>query len=789
MIKLGQDRYWSKVNRAKASGMLTTIPSGQKLLSESSIQMADALVRWMNEASGKPGKRHRALPYLAKLPTRVTGGIVCRVILDSISQHKTLVSTSMAVARYLEDEIKFRELKENEPAMWKHIKRVLDRFTSYFNKQKFIKRTATSNNIVLSSWNKSDALKVGITCVELFKQSTGIIEIVTRKVSRGRAITMVLPTDDLIEWLNKSNNSSELLKPVFLPMVEAPSNWADPYLGGYNSKELHRRPLVKAISKNYHNEIEDAPMDNVYTAVNTIQQTPFRINKDVYKTMNYFWKKGLSVGNLPSMQDDPVPTKPVDIETNEEARKEWRRLAAKIRFENEKQNSKRLQLSKVLWMAHKFKDEKIYYPQFLDFRGRCYPTPYFLTPQGPDWSKSLLMFGNSCPIESENGTAWLSIHLANCFGLSKESFEDRISWVWDNQDMIMSIAKDPRGYTAWGEADDPWQFLAACIEWGKFKDYGMGYESYLPISQDATNQGLQLFSLLLRDPVAALATNCCNRDKPGDVYGEVANSVLEKLKNSSNPYAPIWLKFGVDRSACKRSCMTLCYGSTFFACKEYTHDWFYDKLKKDKQGVNPFGDETYRPCNFLSELIWDSIGEVVKSARQGMDWLRECASILVDNNTTVRWVCPNGFIVKMDYENTNSKIIKTAIGDVIRQHSLRFTTGSMNRRKTINGISANFIHSLDGIGGLLGTTTLLAKQHGIVDLSEVHDSYSTHAEKSALLSACIRQATVEIFSDDLLENFRQQLQSQLPEGIILPDPPQKGDFRIESVLDSDYYFS
>ena len=117
MIDLGRDRYLSKINKAKSMGLETTIPSGQKLLSECSMKMADELVRWMKKASTQPGRRHRALPYLAKLPTRVTGGIVCQVILDSISQQKTLVSTAMSVARYLEDEIKFRDLKENQPRL------------------------------------------------------------------------------------------------------------------------------------------------------------------------------------------------------------------------------------------------------------------------------------------------------------------------------------------------------------------------------------------------------------------------------------------------------------------------------------------------------------------------------------------------------------------------------------------------------------------------------------------------------------------------------------------------
>ena len=72
---------------------------------------------------------------------------------------------------------------------------------------------------------------------------------------------MVLPTDDLLNWIQKSNHHSELMSPVLLPMVENPSPWVDVYLGGYNSKQMYRRPLIKANSKSYYKEIEDIPMD------------------------------------------------------------------------------------------------------------------------------------------------------------------------------------------------------------------------------------------------------------------------------------------------------------------------------------------------------------------------------------------------------------------------------------------------------------------------------------------------------------------------------------------------
>jgi DNA-directed RNA polymerase len=69
----------------------------------------------------------------------------------------------------------------------------------------------------------------------------------------------------------------------------------------------------------------------------------------------------------------PVPAKPVDFETNSEARSAWMRDAAKVHEANAFMASKRLQFSQRLWIAGKFRGESSSHE--LDFRGRIYPVP------------------------------------------------------------------------------------------------------------------------------------------------------------------------------------------------------------------------------------------------------------------------------------------------------------------------------------------------------------------------------------------------------------------------------
>lgn len=234
--------------------------------------------------------------------------------------------------------------------------------------------------------------------------------------------------------------------------------------------------------------------------------------------------------------------------------------------------------------------------------------------------------------------------------------------------------------------------------------------------------------------------------------------------------------------------MTLCYGSTFFSCRTYTAEWFYNELR-DKNRENPFGQETYRPCNFLAELIWESIGEVVGSARAGMDWLREVASICLDNDTPIRWVTPLGFPVLMDYRKKNKNVVKTVVNGVIRQHRVLEDNEDRDRRKSINAFPPNVIHSLDGLGGLLGETINLGLDNGIDNYLAVHDSIATHAQLIGILSGCIREGTISIFEEPIFNNLRDSLLASLPSGVQLPAEPPKGNLRLTQVRDSEYYFS
>src|SRR5207253_8121323 len=82
----------------------------------------------------------------------------------------------------------------------------------------------------------------------------------------------------------------------------------------------------------------------------------------------------------------------------------------------------------------------------------------------------------------------------------------------------------------WTEADQPWLFLAASLEWKRYKEEGPGMISHLPISMDGSCNGYQHLSAIGLDPIGGRATNLIPCDDPEDIYQWVSDLVCDRMR-------------------------------------------------------------------------------------------------------------------------------------------------------------------------------------------------------------------------------------------------------------------
>lgn len=791
MADMGRERYWAKVTSSRTRGRRTETPAGRLLLREAVGAVEGAVKAWLKRASMRAGQGHHTYKYVSLFAPGVVAMIAVRCVLDELGADNTLVRAAHGLGCALEEEARFNAVKDAESKVWRDLKRRLRRIRSKRSRAMILKDVSTKLALQFEPWPRKDKIRLGVVLIELIRQNTGLIEVVYKSATTpGKPLAraaMLVPTDSTLNWLEQSDEAHASLYPFYLPTLVEPRDWTDPWDGGYRTNLIVRRPMVKIHAARGLDAVASARMPAVYDAVNVLQRVSWRVNARVLETLSTLWEAGAPVADLPERVDEPPIPRPERF-VDDAARREHRRACAVRRQRIVSSRSRRVLVAKIHFMAKMFAGKPFYYPYQADFRGRLYPTPFFLQPQGPSVARGLLEFARGAPIRDQEQALWFKIHGANCFGVDKVPFRKRVNWVQESHARIASVAADPVADRWWAGASKPWEFLAWCFEYAAWFKSPATFVSHLPVNMDGSNNGLQIFSLLMRDRVGGEATNCTPGDAPRDIYQDVADTVTARLLESTDADAAKWLEFcggTIPRAATKRPVMTLPYGSTFHSCIHYTRDW-YEAERKARGGATPF-ERGYDCSVYLARLIWSAIGDTVGSARSCMAWLRECASILAAHKKPVRWTSPSGFPVVQRYMKWSTSVIRTAVGDTVRDLKCRTDTEEIARRKQMNGVSPNYVHSLDAAAMVKAVSR--ARRAGVKSFMVVHDSYGVLAADAPLMARTLRGVYVDMFSRPLLEQLRDELQRDLPDGVVLPPVPEGGDLDVSDVRKSQYFFA
>ena len=377
------------------------------------------------------------------------------------------------------------------------------------------------------------------------------------------------------QWLDQHQAIYEAMAvPIHLPMIVPPRQWSDIRGGGYLT--LSRTELVKCRNKKQRQVLEDSirsgNLHAVLSAVNTLQETPWRINNRLYQIMLTAWQEGYAVGGLPQCHRQESGSAlfrdaGAELPGRGAPQRPWDRRAGIKAVSDSMMMHMRFETCEKL-----VDEERFYFPYQLDYRGRAYPIPQVFNPQSDDIGRALLEFADG-KLLGARGAYWLAVYLTKLFGYDKVSFDERVEWVKTHEVDIRDSAENPlHGRRFWEKADKPWCFLAACIEWVDYCANGSTYESHLPVALDGTCNGLQHLSAMGRDEVGGLATNLVPDNRPQDLYQQVADCVnirLEADAKKGNAQARLWLTSGrIDRQVVKRATMTTPYGVTPHGIRE-----------------------------------------------------------------------------------------------------------------------------------------------------------------------------------------------------------------------------
>ena len=757
-------------------------------------------------ACGKAGKRMACIKFMQLFKPQVLAFFTAKVLLDRLTKKPVLQDMAINVGQYPEDELRLTSFEEQHPWLLKRIQN--EKETTRSRKRSEIIAAYNRYCDEWVSWTKDEKLHVGMKLIEIFEDRTGFIEIgMSKKTPKGKHFKIVMPTASVISFIDNNRDVAALMQPVYLPMVVPPTDWSSPRGGGYLTPNIPPLQLIKTSNRNYLEELEgmSEQMQGVYDAVNIIQKTPWAINEFVLVAFQMIHERGLAVGDLPSAEDIPKPPSPLAAdrdsttltETEKQAFKAWKKKASLIYDENVRINSKRLMVSRIKMIAEKFSVyEALYFVHNMDFRGRLYPAASHLSPQGNSLSKGLLRFADGKPLGTNEAAVELAIHGANCYGYDKASMQERVDWVVENQDRILQAGTDPMSDLWWAkEADSAWTFLAFCQEWVGYNENGYDHVSFIPCAKDGSCSGLQHFSAALRDPTGGAAVCLIPADRPSDIYQTVIDRTIVKVRadlgTEKGELAQLWLDFGMTRACSKRCTMTRVYGSTLYSARAFIQEYITDtdakRKQEDKDYVSVMHDRAFEASIYLAQYVWSAINETVIAAKDGMDWLQDCAKELAKENLPIIWTTVDGMPIMQNYNDMKKRRVKTKFKDTLIYLTVQEAIkNKLDNRRQGSGISPNWVHANDSCH--LRMSVNLAAHNGVTHFGVIHDSFSCHASDVEMFGACLREAFIDMYvNHDPLQMFKDEGEALL--GKPLPDMPAKGNLDVTVVRDSEFFFA
>ncbi|XP_058805084.1 DNA-directed RNA polymerase, mitochondrial isoform X3 [Phymastichus coffea] len=583
---------------------------------------------------------------------------------------------------------------------------------------------------------------------------------------------------------------------TLVPCLCPPRPWINIRSGGYivTDTEIIR---VNHTGAQQWELLRKTPVNKLFPALDSLNQLgsiPWAINSPILDVaIKVFQDNGSSKLNMPQ----PPSVLKAILPAPKCASSAEKRQIDKARIELKRRKNEMYSLwcdaLYRLSLANHFRNDIFWLPHNMDFRGRVYPVPPHLNHLGSDLARSMLVFALKKPL-GPKGLDWLKLHAINLTGFKKrDPISERLRYADEIMDKILDSAEKPlSGAMWWSTSEEPWQTLAACMEIAaalKSPDPEK-YETGFPIHQDGSCNGLQHYAALGRDEIGAKSVNLYPYDSPQDVYSSVAAMVDDMRRKDAaegNQVAKILDGF-IRRKVIKQTVMTTVYGVTWFGAKL--------QIARQLKDMPDFPQEHLWPASiYLVQKTFQTLRTMFKSAREIQDWFTECARLVcASREQNMEWVTPLGLPVVQPY----SKFCQPPTNQTIYTYFSPDSYRKPNMMKQKNAFAPNFVHSLDSSHMML--TSIHCERAGIMYVS-VHDCYWTHPCSVEIMNKICREQFVALHSEPILEDlsrflinkfsFDQLLQNlrKLKLNETLARVPRQGDFNLEKVLDSIYFFS
>ena len=554
-----------------------------------------------------------------------------------------------------------------------------------------------------------------------------------------------------------------------MPMLEAPIDWKfenGKIRGGYRE---YQQEMIR-VDKKYLDYSKYS--ENVYSSLNYIQKQPWRVNEQLLHTVESDLRMPIKEDYIDTIypdsskcrfgtkiSEDDHGLKEAEVAEIKLARKEFQQvidlyLAEVKDFESAMGKYRAVKMA--VEIAHGYKGKVIYFPHSYDSRGRIYPLPVGLTPQGSDQIKALLEYADGQVLDRD-GAGWAFAYLASLYGDDKIHFPDRVQ---RGMELIDADYKD---------ADEPYQFLSHQLEIRKIvEDPKAIFKGRIHL--DACNSGSQFTSALTGDLAGCLATNVIptiNKDgicERQDAYLLVAEKSMELcrvvldgvLTNEDREVYELILKLLKEsgRKICKRPVMVSNYGGTAGGRADMLYNMFRE-LGVERRHI------TQQNAIKFAKIIGDSITGVLNGGKAFEKYVQTFNNIISKKGTVVTWNTGDGFhVVHVKNKELPPKRVKLMLPNARKKTTIikKVYSGEVAPMKMRSAISPNVVHSYDA--ELLRRTALRMRDEGIENSDWIHDSFGCLPNQVGDMLRITKEVFIEMMESKPLEKLDAEFRAQ-----------------------------
>lgn len=786
----GADRSLQEFNASIEAGRIADIPIGKKV----TMIAFDEAKKAIEELQAKRGRGlyGKYLVHIRKIPSDVLAVIALRTIITSCFSDiasSRLQTVCRVLGSAIESEILIDCINKDKPWYIKKVDKQVqaEGSRSVHNIARKYRTAALDVGLSFDNWSREERVQTAKLVLEAL-YPLGLF-VWSKQKHDGKIQHYIEPSEDLQKFFE--NGKDHLLAKITYPvMIAPPCDWTSYNIGGYYTNELSARaPMMRlrSMPKEFRrwiiSNVREGKADVAKKAMNIAQKVPYRVNKKVLDLARRAMAFPQGVLGLPPHGSKPKPVFPFggnfDKETaTEEETQTFLNWKAEMKqwytYENTRVGRKIGILARLNEMTELQDVERWYCPTFLDWRGRLYFRST-LNPQASDVIKGCIDFADRKPL-GEEGLYWLKFHVANCCGYDKASPDLRVQWCDEHWGEIKKFIDDPLNVEP-PEVDTAFTLYQAGLELSEALALPdpREYLSGVPVALDATCSGLQHYSAMLRDEVGGGLTNLIDNggDQKSDIYSEVARITLSLLHNyTTDPVIlEYWNRVGFARSLAKRPVMTYVYSATLRSCIDYVNEALVQSGDELPEGYNSF-----MMCVPAGKALRKGVELSVPKAKEGMEYLQTL--VKTNPSAPLRWVNPVGVPVVNFTETSVVKRIKIfSMG--ISFMNLQVYDPEYAMRKAINGISPNFIHSMDS-AHLCKVLVALDD-----DVLPIHDSFAVHASDVTRLRETLLNEFVNMYTS---YNSMLDIIEYVDTGNTQPVQPAKGNLDINLVKSSRYTF-